>query len=188
MTEKLWYNINMTGHTIFKLISDLPTKVGVRCVLIGGFAINYYKVTRQTIDIDFIIDKEDLSKVSDYLKKAGFKLDFLHDNFARFKGNDYYLLDVDFMFVDKETLDKIINEGKEASVAGQKFIVPSLNTLIALKLHAIKCNQKLREHKDMPDIISLIRTNKIDYKSKDFRELCLKFGTEDLYNKILSGV
>jgi len=178
----------MQYPTIFHLISAITNQEGATCVLIGGFAINYYKVTRQTIDVDFLITKEDFDKISNQLKKSGFELDYTQEIFTRLKGPDHYLMDIDFMFVDKETLNKIISDGKEISIAKQKFMVPSLNTLIALKLHAIRYNQKLREYKDLPDIINLIRVNKVDYKSKEFRELCLKYGTEELYNKILSGV
>jgi len=178
----------MRYPTIFHFISAVSDKEGAACVLVGGFAVNYYKVTRQTIDVDFLITKEDFNKIADRLKKAGFELEYAQELFTRFKGPAQYLMDIDFMFVDKETLDKIIRDGREILVAQQKFIVPSLNTLIALKLHAIKYNQKLREYKDLPDIINLVRVNGVDCKSKEFHELCLKYGTEELYNKILSGV
>lgn len=177
----------MKYPTIFHLISAISNKSGVSCVLIGGFAVNYYKVTRQTLDVDFLITREDFDKISEQLQKAGFELDSIKEVFARFRGNDHYLMDIDFMFVDKETLDKIIKDGNEISISKQKFIIPSLNTLIALKLHAIKYNQKLREYKDLPDIINLIRANNVDYKSKKFRGLCLKYGTQELYKKIADG-
>ena len=177
----------MTYPTIFHLISHLSNKSGISCVLIGGFAVNYYKVSRQTADVDFLITREDFNKISKELEKAGFSPDRIEEVFARFKGNNHYLMDIDFMFVDKGTLDKIIKDGKEISIAKQKLIVPSLNTLIALKLHAIKYNPKHREYKDLPDIINLIRTNKIAYKSKGFREICLKYGTEELYKKIIES-
>ena len=174
----------MAYPTIFHLISAIEKKEGVSCVLIGGFAVNYYKVTRQTLDVDFAIAKEDFHKISEALKKAGFKIDFIHDTFVRFKANDYYLADIDFMFVDKETFDKIVKDAKLISIANQKFMVPSLNTLLAMKLHAIKSNKKAREYKDLLDILSLIRANNVNYKSKEFKEMCLKFGTEELYQKI----
>ncbi|MBN1354543.1 MAG: nucleotidyltransferase [Candidatus Omnitrophica bacterium] len=178
----------MRYPTIFHLISAITKKEGIRCVLVGGFAINYYNVARQTVDVDFLMTKEDFKRISKYLENAGFELDYSQEVFARFKGPDYYLMDIDFMFVDKETLDKILKDSKETFIAKQKFIVPSLNTLIALKLHAVKYNRKLREYKDLPDVINLIRVNRLDYKSKEFRGLCLKYGTEELYNKILKGV
>ena len=154
--------------------------------MIGGFAVNYHKFMRQTLDVDFAIVEEDFSKISKALKEAGFKIDFIHDTFVRFKANDYYLADIDFMCVDKETFNKIVKDAKMISIANQKFMIPSLNTLIAMKLHAIKSNRKAREYKDLLDILSLIRANNVNYKSREFKELCLKFGTEELYQKIAS--
>ncbi len=178
----------MSYPTVFHLMSELSNKAGITCVLIGGFAVNYYKVTRQTADVDFLITKDDFDKIAEALTKAGFELESVRDVFARLTGNKHFLVDIDFMFVDKETLEKIIKDGKEISIARHTFIVPSLKTLIALKLHAVKHNRKLREYRDLPDIINLIRTNKVDVKSKEFHDLCLKYGTEELYKKVVEGV
>lgn len=175
----------MRYPTIFHLTSAIFEKANVSCILIGGFAINYYKVTRQTVDVDFLITEEDVEKILPLLEKAGYKQDYRQKVFARLKGNGLYLMDLDFMFVDKETLNKIIKEGRKIDIVGKKFIIPSLLHLIALKLHSIKYNPKLREPKDLPDIINLIRVNNVNAKSNEFKELCLKYGTEELYNKIL---
>lgn len=174
--------------TIFHLLSDVFTKADAASVLIGGFAVNYYKVSRQTADVDFLITKEDFEMIRNLLEEKGFKKDYEEVVFARLIGDKPYMMDIDFMFVDKDTLDKIINEGKKISIARQKFIVPSLNHLIALKLHAIKHNPKIREYKDLPDVIQLIRINKLSVKDSEFKALCLKYGTEELYNKILERV
>ncbi len=177
----------MKHPTVFHLISATSKEAGISCILIGGFAVNYYKYTRQTADVDFLITKEDFKKISGLLEKAGYKQDYTQEVFTRLKSNRLYLMDIDFMFVDKETLTKIIKNGKECIVAEQKFIVPSLHNLIALKLHSIKYNPKIRESRDLPDIINLIRINKINFNGKNFRELCLKYGTNEIYNKILDG-
>lgn len=173
---------------IFHLITDIFAKKNVRAVLIGGFAVNYYKVTRQTADIDFLIIKDDFERILSLLEEDGFKKDYAQEVFARLIGEEPYLMDLDFMFVDKETLDNIINEGKGINIAGQKFIVPSLNHLIALKLHAIKYNPKIREYKDLSDVIELIKINKLKVKNEEFKNLCLKYGTEELYHKILERI
>lgn len=172
--------------TVFHLISDISLKTGVDCVLIGGFAVNYYKVTRQTADVDFLITEEDFKKILAHLENTGYKIDFSQDVFARMVNNSsLYLLDIDFMFVDKQTITKIIKDGKKINIARKKFIIPSLNNLIALKLHSLKYNLKLRENSDLPDIVNLIRINKVDYKSENFKELCLKYGTKEIYKMIL---
>lgn len=179
----------MKYATVFHLMSDISGRTGANFILIGGFAVNYYKVMRQTADVDFLITEEDFKKISDLLEKAGYKKDFSQKVFTRLKSSSsVYLMDIDFMFVDEGTLAKIINDGKRISIAGQKFIIPSLDNLIAIKLHSLKHNLKARETKDMSDIIELVRANKVNVKSGGFRELCLKYGTEEVYRKILERV
>lgn len=173
--------------SVFHLISDFSNERGISCILIGGFAVNYYKVSRQTVDVDFLITEEDFRKLIGLLEEAGYKQDFGQEKvFAHFRANEILsLMDVDFMLVNKETFNEMLKEGKRIEIAGREFVVPSLNHLIALKLHSLKHNFKARENKDLPDIIELIRANQVDYKSKEFKELCFKYGTEEIYNKIV---
>ena len=178
----------MKYSNIFHLVSDVFTKEKVASVLIGGFAVNYYKVTRQTADVDFLITRDSFEKIIGLLEKEGFKKDVAQEVFARLVAEKEYLMDLDFMFVDKETLDKIIKEGKKITIAGEKFTVPSLNHLIALKLHAIKYNPGIREYRDLSDIMELIRVNKVGVQDEEFKNLCLKYGTEELYLKILERI
>lgn len=178
----------MNERSVFHLISDLTRKEGVPCILIGGFAVNHYRVTRQTADVDFLITKEDFDKISTSLEKTGYKQTLTQDTFAQLKSSRLSLLDIDFMFVDEGTLAKIIKEGEELKIAGQAFTVPSLNHLIALKLHSIKHNQKIRLSRDLPDIVNLIRINKVNVTDKKFKELCFKYGSEEIFNKILEAL
>ena len=178
----------MKYPTVFHLVSAIVQDTGAPCVLSGGFAVNYYKVTRQTADIDFLITERDFKKISNLLGKEGYREDCRQEAFTRLTTNSDYLLDLDFMFVDKETLSKIIKKGSEIEIAKQKFIVPSLNHLIALKLHSIKNNPKPRMNKDLPDIIELIRINKVDIKKEDFKNLCVKYGTRSLYIELLNRI
>lgn len=178
----------MDYHSAFHLISDTINKTGVSCVLIGGFAVNYYKFSRQTADIDFLITEEDFNKIQTFLEDAGYTKEFKQKVFVRFKSNKLYLMDMDFMFVDKETLDKIMRDAKEVIIVRHKFTVPSLMNLIALKLHSLKYNFSIRQGRDLLDIISLIKLNKVDIKTKEFHQLCLKYANKDIYQKILENV
>jgi len=178
----------MTDVSVFHLVSDITHKQGVSCVLIGGFAINYYKVTRQTADVDFLITKEDFDKIAGLFEKTGYKKSLLQENFAQLESNRASLLDIDFMFVDRVTLTKIMKEGEQLKIVGQSFTVPSLYHLIALKLHSIKYNPKIRLTKDFPDIINLIRINKVNVRDRKFKEICLKYGSTDIYDKIIEAV
>lgn len=174
--------------TIFDLVSDVFNKANAPSVLIGGFAINYYKVTRQTMDVDFMIAEEDYENILKLLEKTGYKEDYKQKAFAHLKGNDYYLMDIDLMFVDKDTLLKIMKEVKNVKIAGQTFKIPSIKHLIMLKVYALKNNYKIRELKDLPDIVNLIRKNKLDIKSTEYKNIFVKYGNIDIYNKILNLV
>lgn len=175
----------MSNQSVFHLIKEITSHENVSCVLIGGFAVNHYKVSRQTADIDFLVTKEDFERILEALKNAGYKLESSNDNFVHFKSGRIALMDIDFMFVEKETLSKIMEQGEVVTIARQEFRVPSLRHLIALKLHSIKYNPKLRLVKDFPDIVGLVKINQVDIKDKDFKELCLKYGDDELYRRLL---
>lgn len=173
----------MKYSTVFHLVSSVFRKGGVSVVLIGGFAVNYYKVTRQTIDVDFLCTKEDYSKIEKLLEKEGYKAWGKEENFIQLENKKSGLMDIDFMFVDEDTFNKIKESGREVEIAKQRFAIPSIYHLIALKLHSIKNNPK-REITDFPDIVRLIVNNSIDANDYDFKNLCLRYGTEELYQRI----
>ena len=173
----------MKYSTVFHLVSSVFRKAGVSIVLIGGFAVNHYKVTRQTIDIDFLCTKENYKKIQELLENEGYKTYREEENFIQLENEKLRLMDIDFMFVDKGTFNKIEESGREIEIAEQRFVIPSLYHLIALKLHSINNNPK-REITDFPDIIRLIVNNSIDINDYDFKGLCLKYGTEELYERI----
>ena len=94
----------MKYRTIFHLISSVFDKVGASGILIGAFAVNYYKALRRTDDIDFLIRKEDYAKIREVLETEGYNEDDAREVFARLKGKSLELIDLDFMFVDN-TID-----------------------------------------------------------------------------------
>lgn len=173
------------NRSVFHLISDITKEEGVPCVLIGGFAVNFHKFSRQTRDVDLLMTRENYDKISKAFKIAGYKELNISEAFVNLESTRISFMKVDCVFVDQETLDQILSQSQELVIAKQKFLVPSLFHLIALKLHAIKNNFKLRFLKDLPDIVSLVRINNVDVKDEKFKELCLKYGTEDIYKRIL---
>ena len=178
----------MLYHSAFHLISNAVKKTGISCVLIGGFAVNYYKFTRQSADVDFLITEEGFNKIKKYLEQAGYTEESGQKVFMRLRNKRPDLMDIDFMFVDKDTLNKIILGAKEVSIAKYKFLIPSLMDMIALKLHSLKHNFEMRRAKDLLDIVSLVKLNNIDAKTEEFRRLCLKYANEDIYQKILENI
>lgn len=180
------YNIIMDYANAFHIVAGAAKESSIPCVLVGGFAINFYKVTRNTLDIDFLITKEDFKKIENALRETGYKEEFATDVAIRFS-NRKDSLDVDFMIVDEATRGQILVDGKEVELVGEKFVVPSLDHLLALKIHAIKHGQKRRAWKDLPDVMNLVEMNDIDARSSKFKELCLRYGNDEIYQTILKN-
>ena len=179
----------MNYESVFHLLKDISKKENIPLILIGGFAVNHYKYVRQSIDVDFLITEQDFQKILAPLESAGYKIDYQQKVFARLISNKGLLMmDIDFMFVDKQTFDKITADSQRVDIAGCAFRVPSLWHLIALKLHAVKYNTRLRWAKDIGDIASLMKINHLNIRGPEFKELCLKYATEEIYDKILDGI
>ena len=92
--------------------------------------------------------------------------------------------DVDLLLVDPTTLKRVCAEGKMIKIAGNDFRVPSLRHLIAMKLHAIKSNPSKRWVEDLPDIVALMKKNRLSLTDPVMIELCGKFGTSDIWVKL----
>jgi predicted nucleotidyltransferase len=90
------------------------------------------------------------------------------------------------MLVNASTFAKMVYEAETDTLEGQIVKLPSLDHLLALKLHALKNARGIRVLKDMDDVANLITNNRIDVRSTQFRELVLKYGTAELYEKLSS--
>ena len=64
-------------------------------------------------------------------------------------------------------------------------MIPSLFHLIALKLHAVKNNPLGREFIDLRDIVSLIEKNHLNVKDEAFRDLCITYGSKEIYGQLV---
>ena len=73
---------------------------------------------------------------------------------------------------------------ENVEMLGGKRGLKFLEHLIALKLHALKHGRIERYLKDYLDVEGLVRANKIDLRQEKVRELFLKYGTLDVYEKI----
>lgn len=177
----------MKYQNVFKLMFAEFSKARIPFLLVGGFAVNAHRVSRSTQDIDFLIAEGNYSKARSILAEGGYKEIEKENVCARFKSDELFFIDLDLLLTDEKTLNEMLKEAKEVEVRGEKFLVPSIKHLIAMKLHSLKNTQGHRDYKDMLDIMELLRKNKIDINSEDFRSLCMKFASEELYFRIKEG-
>ncbi|MFH0984160.1 MAG: nucleotidyltransferase [Candidatus Omnitrophota bacterium] len=174
----------MNYPTVFDLLDNAVQELGVRLILIGGFAVNAFGVGRNTQDVDFLILETDYLKLKDFLLAQGYEEVVRTDVFAKQTAKDRYAMPVDFLFTDPHTFEMIFRDSVGTTISGHAFKTPSLLHLVALKLHAIKKGSKDRVWKDLPDIINMVIANRIDTDSSDFMEICRKFGPEGIHQRI----
>lgn len=175
----------MNSGNIFKILASFFRAEGVRALLIGGYAVNSYKVTRHTADIDFMVTQSDLDKTEAFLSREGYGRKNSHSVFVQLAAEGRR--DIDFMISDDETFERMWSRSRDTTIAGEKFRVPHIHHLIALKLHSIKYNPH-RELLDYPDIVHLVQANGIDVESPEIKSIFSKHAPSGLYEKLLEFI
>ena len=165
--------------------SKLPA-AGIDCLLIGGFAVNYYGYSRNTLDVDFMILTDHTDAVRGIMTEAGFVNVSVHDNVVFFSaGHDRPR--ADFLRVNATTMQKLLARAVEVEIHGFTLMVPALTDLLAMKIFALSQNTPQRMGKDLPDIAFLSVINDLDPESV-IRPLCDSFGSKETYELIMKHV
>lgn len=169
----------------FGIVAQACKEAASSVILIGGQAVGIRGYQRVTLDVDFMITEADYEKLKPAICAAGYREEVRTNVVAKLRAESEGLLDIDFMFVEAETFRGIQKESRAETFQDTQFLVPKVEHLIALKLHAIKQQPLVRELRDLNDIVELIKANRLNPSSESFKSLCLKFGTPELYKKIL---
>jgi len=169
----------------FISISRAAAELGLRFLLIGGHAVSAHGYSRKTFDLDLLISRDDSEVWRALMIGLGF--DCIHEQSAFFQFATVDMPQVDLMRVSPETFEKLLATSETRTALGVETRVPSLDSLLALKLHAARHALPHRRHKDLIDIFALVDANTVDVTSDSFRELCHKYGTAELYADIIKA-
>ena len=165
-------------------IAARATKAGLDSLLAGGHAVISHGHPRATFDLDLIVCRSDLEKWLGLAKSLNYDLYREGPNFVQFSPPDSASLPLDLMLVNEQTFTKLLAEAVPASPALKGVKVVSVGHLLALKCHAIKHGHAGRIVKDVGDVINLVRVNRLDITTPEIRQLFLKHGTSELYEKV----
>ena len=171
--------------TTFDIVDEVATAGHLQFLVIGGHAVNAYGYSRFTQDLDILINKEDRSAWLAGLEAKGLSL--YHDGGVFLQLTPPFGCDpLDLMLVNSETFAKLAHGNKVIKIGGFHMKVPSLENLFALKFHVLRDEVPHRGYKDLMDILSLADCNAVDLRSDKIRELCEKFGSKKIYERILA--
>jgi len=152
-------------------------------LLAGGHAVIAHGYHRTTFDIDLAVRRADRDKWLEVMSALGYALFHEGPAFAQFNP-PAGAAPVDLMFLNEHTFEKL-QSAAAPNRDGEGFpSVICLRDLLAMKCHAIKHGHGGRIVKDADDVIQLFLINRLDPAISDWRDLVLKYGTQDLYEKL----
>lgn len=153
-------------------------------LVIGAYAVAAHGYVRATFDVDFVVRRSQRDKWFDRALSAGMDCLGKSDVFAQFTVSDAEIDGFDLMFVDDKTYDTMVEHAVLRTFGEVEAPVPSLNHLLALKLHAVKSAPDLRASKDLNDIEILVRRNELPVEKPEYEELFRKHGSDEIYQLI----
>ena len=171
--------------SVFAQLNDAATKKGLRFLVIGGHAVIEHGFQRGTEDADILVCKEQRADWMGLAEGLGYKL--FHDGgtFIQFEPTDPSEWNLDVMLVPAETFTRLFQAAKPANLEGAQVVVPSLEHLLTLKIHALKHSKGLRVLKDMTDVAQLLSINRVDPKAAWVKELFEKHGNVENYERVI---
>ncbi len=168
---------------VLEVVASQCPQAGVAFIMIGGHAVNHYGVIRATQDIDFMVAATDSETVRQIMRDAGFVNIAEHESVIFFNRPDSPLR-VDFLKVDRETMNKLMEHAVEVEYAASQHVwVPQLRDLLAMKLFALTAGGEKRKFKDFGDIVHLVIENGIDVETELYN-LCCEFGTAAIFAEL----
>jgi predicted nucleotidyltransferase len=153
-------------------------------LVIGGLAVNFHGYSRDSADLDLLIRREVREQWLAMFAELGYSVDKEKDAFIQLSPPKEGAWPVDLMMVREPTFRPMLENGKEVEMFGARMLIPCLEHLLALKLHALKHSHLGRFLKDFLDVENLVRVNKVNLRSNKIRQLFAKYGTMELYEKV----
>jgi len=141
----------------FKLVLDkLLTafeKAHIRYALMGGFALGLLGVYRATVDLDFLINRDDCDEVHGIMTALGFERRHHTENVSQYVSPLAVFGEVDFLHAFREISKGMLERAEDRKIFGGERMIKILKPedMIGLKVQAM-VNDKGRWNNDLADI------------------------------------
>jgi len=134
---------------------------GIRYALIGGYALGILGISRNTFDLDFLVDKRDKNKIKNILSNYQYEIKYESENVIQFVSILKVFGEIDVIYAFRSLSLQMLNQAIEKDIFGGELTVKLLRPedIIAFKLQAIK-NDQNRFEGDLFDIKEIINEKK----------------------------
>jgi hypothetical protein len=178
----------MNFKSILSVLIEKFNENEIRYALMGGLALGLWGVGRSTVDIDFLVDRGDLSRIDHIMQELGYECKFKSENVSQYVSPLKIYGEVDFLHAFREaSLEMLVKAVEKDILEGSlKIKVLKPEDLIGLKFQAIK-NNPLREQTDIEDIKALLSILGGNLDWSEIEEYAKIFDMMDVYKKIRMG-
>ena len=169
---------------VLETIAAQAGKRALEFLVIGGHAVMAHGFARSTFDLDLLVRGSERPAWKELMTGLGWRVYAEAPTFLQFEAPADQPDPVDLMFVNDPTFARLSEAAMElrGNTIGVKVV--SLPHLLALKCHAIKHGHPGRVEKDVDDVIQLVKINRLDVQAGEFRDIILKHGVPELYEKL----
>ncbi len=124
---------------LFQEIHEAAKRQNLDFVVIGGIAVIFHGLMRDTADLDLLIRRRERAAWLDLLRSSlSYTVRNERENFVQLDPPVRGAWPVDLMLVRDETFVEILREATDEEMYGTRLKIPILDHLLALKLHALK--------------------------------------------------
>jgi len=177
----------MDFEAVTKYLLDKFKLTGVRCAVIGGFALHAAGFPRATRDIDFLLHVDDVPAVKKILGDFGYDIIHESQDAINFWGKLKELGGVDFIIAHRHYALAMLGRAKVYEIlAGHQVKVVVPEDIIALKLQAM-ANDPDRVSQDMADVQWLIKNHKGTLNIDLLKEYFSIFGQTEVLEGLLKN-
>ena len=157
----------MDFKTILGLILKDFQRGNIRYGLIGGFALGVLGLPRATVDLDFLIHRDDLGKVDKIMKFQGYECVYKSENVSQYVSPLKIFGEIDFLHAFRKASLGMLERAEEKDIfeGNLKIRVLRPEDIIGLKLQSLVNNpaRKEREYLDIEALMEHYRKN-LDWK------------------------
>ena len=157
----------------------------VRYGLTGGYAVAIHGHQRTTVDLDFLVDRDDLEKVDQILRDMGYEIVHRSENVSQFTSSKEELGEIDFIHAFRKASMKMLERAGAEKLfpEGPPIVVLKVEDVIGLKIQAI-ANAPHRRSQDLADIQNLVEVHRESIDWELIQDYCALFGMMDVAEKL----
>jgi hypothetical protein len=147
------------------LISEF-SRLGIRCAVIGGFALGVLGAPRQTMDLDFLVHRDDLEKLDGSLAALGYLRVFQSENVSQYRHSEAAWGSVNFIHAFRKISLAMLDRAMDYPAFGGELTLKTAQPedVIGLKVQAM-ANDPERRAQEQSDIERLMGQykNRLDW-------------------------